>query len=94
MPGAGGFKAKVAWCAPDLNLGSPIVTTTDGTSDAIVWDANDSLWGYDGDTGQKLFTGTSTAMSTTMQKWNTPIAIGRGRISIAVNGQLYVFSAP
>jgi hypothetical protein len=88
------FSAAVAWCAADSNLGSPIVTTTDGTSDAIVWDANNNLWGYDGDTGKKIFTGTTTAMSTSMQGWNTPIAIGKGRIGIAVNGQLYVFSAP
>jgi hypothetical protein len=88
-----GFTARVAWCVgDDTLLGSPIVTTTDGTSDAIVWDANDALWGYDGDTGQKLYTGTRTTMSTRMQTWNTPIALGRGRIAIAVDGQLYVFS--
>ena len=87
-----GFAARVAWCASDSGLASPIVTTTDGLSNAIVWDANSNLWGYDGDTGQKVFTGNSTAMSTWVQGWNTPISIGNGRIAVAVNGQLYVFS--
>ncbi len=86
--------ASVAWCSVDSNLGSPMVTTTDGTSDAIVWNANNHLWGYDGDTGAKLFTGGNTAMSDYMQSWNTPIAIGGGRMAVLVNGQLYVFSAP
>jgi hypothetical protein len=94
VPSASGFSARVAWCAPDSWLGSPMVTTTDGTSSTIVWAANDHLWAYDGDTGQKLFTGNSTAMSTSVQGWNTPIAIGAGRIAVGVNGQLYVFGAP
>jgi len=93
-PTATSFTASVAWCVADTGLASPMVTTTDGTSDAIVWDANNSLWGYDGDTGAKLFTGTKTAMSTAIQGWNTPIAIGGGRIVVAVNGSVYVFSAP
>ncbi len=70
------------------------MTTTDGTSDAIVWDASNHLWGYDGDTGAKLFTDGNTEMGATIQTWNTPIAIGKGRIAVAVNGQIYLFSAP
>jgi hypothetical protein len=92
--GTGKPTASVAWCSSDNNLASPIVTTTDGTADAIVWNANDHLWGYDGDTGAKLFTDANTEMSATIQTWNTPIAIGKGRIAVAVNGQIYVFSAP
>jgi hypothetical protein len=98
VPSASGFSARIAWCAPDSWLGSPMVTTTDGTSNAqtstIVWAANDHLWAYDADTGQKLFTGNSTAMSTSVQGWNTPIGIGAGRIAVGVNGQIYVFGAP
>jgi outer membrane protein assembly factor BamB len=98
VPSASGFSARIAWCAPDSWLGSPMVTTTDGTANArtstIVWAANDHLWAYDADTGQKLFTGSGTAMSTSVQGWNTPIGIGAGRIAVGVNGQLYVFGAP
>jgi hypothetical protein len=92
---AGGFTAKVAWCSSEAGLASPMVTTTDGTSDAIVWDANDHLWAYDGDTGAKLFAGgATTQLGTSIESWNTPIAVGKGRIAVAVNGALYLFQAP
>ena len=92
--GTGKPTASVAWCSADSSLGSPMVTTTDGTSDPIVWDANTHLWGYDGDTGAKVFTDANTAMTGSIQSWNTPIAVGKGRIAVGVNGQLYLFSAP
>jgi hypothetical protein len=92
--GAGKPTASVAWCSTQSNLASPIVTTIDGTTDPIVWDANNKLWAYDGDTGTSLLDGTKTAMSTSIQGWNTPIAAGKGRIAVAVNGQLFVFQAP
>jgi hypothetical protein len=83
--------AKVAWCSNEAGLGTPMVTTTDGKSEPIVWDANNHLWGYDGDTGAKLFDGTMTKMGTSMQYFNTPID-AKGRIAVAVDGQLYVFT--
>jgi hypothetical protein len=92
--GTGNPTVSVAWCSVETNLASPMVTTTDGTSNAIVWDADNALVGYDGDTGMEIVTGTNTAMSTAIEAWNTPIAIGKGRISIGVKGQLYVFTAP
>lgn len=82
---------KVVWCSDESNLGSPIVTTTDGSSEAIVWDANDHLWAYDGDTGAKIFDGSTTLMNNAMHIFNTPIA-AKGRIAIAVDGQLYLFT--
>ena len=54
---------KVAWCMPVTNasLGfpaSPMATTTDGTSNAIVWFMNGTkLMGVDGDTGETIFDG-------------------------------------
>jgi hypothetical protein len=89
-----GFSAKLAWCSPDEALGSPIVTTTDGTSNAIVWDGWGRLAGYDGDTGEKLTTNTDSAMSAQVQAWGTPIAIGRGRVAIELSGMLYLYGAP
>jgi hypothetical protein len=85
------YTAKVAWCSNEANLGSPMVTTTDGKSNAVVWDANDHLWGYDGDTGAKVLDGTKTKMGTSMQYFNTPID-AKGRIAVGVDGQLYVFT--
>jgi hypothetical protein len=83
-------RVTVVWCTAEQNLGSPIVTTTDGSSNAIVWDANDALWAYDGETGAKLLTGTNTVLSTPMQYFNSPINVP-GRIAVAVNSRLYVF---
>jgi hypothetical protein len=85
------YTATVAWCSDEGNLGSPMVTTTDGTSNAIVWDASNKLYAYDGDTGTKIVDGTMTAMSATMQKFNTPID-ANGRIVVGVNGQVFVFT--
>ena len=83
--------ATVAWCSSKGGLGSPMVTTTDGTANAVVWAANNSLWGFDGDTGAVVAGGTNTAMSTAIQGFNTPIA-AHGKIAVGVNGALYLFS--
>jgi hypothetical protein len=85
------FTASVAWCATQTGLGSPMVTTTNGTSESIVWAANNHLWGFNGDTGAVIAGGTTTAMSSGIQGFNTPIA-AKGRIAVGVNGQLYVFA--
>ncbi len=89
-PGAT-YTATVAWCSDEANLGSPMVTTTDGTSNAIVWDASNKLYGYDGDTGTKIALGTTTALTANMQYFNTPID-ANGRLVVAVNGQVFVFT--
>jgi hypothetical protein len=91
--GTGNPTATTAWCSNEANLGSPMVTTTDGTSDAVVWDASDHLYAYDGDTGAKLYAGgtSATAIGGGVQGWNTPISVGNGRIAVGVNGALYIF---
>jgi outer membrane protein assembly factor BamB len=47
------------WCAALRGAGSPIVTTTDGHSNPIVWilgaEGDNSLHGYRGDTGEPIF---------------------------------------
>jgi hypothetical protein len=83
--------ATTAWCSTQGDLGSPMVTTTDGTSNAIVWNADDKLYGWNGDTGAVIVDGTKTAMSSGVQGWNTPIN-AKGRMAVGVNGQLYVFT--
>jgi hypothetical protein len=69
-----------------------MATSVDGQTKAIVWDASDHLYGYDGDTGQKVFAGGATAdgMGGTMQYFNTPIA-AKGRIAVATPSKLVVF---
>jgi hypothetical protein len=83
--------ATTVWCSTQDDLGSPMVTTTDGTSNPIVWNADSKLYGWNGDTGAVIVDGTNTAMSTAVQKWNTPIN-AHGRMAVGVNGQLYVFT--
>jgi hypothetical protein len=83
--------AAVAWCASKANLGSPMVTTTDGTSNAIVWDANTTLWGFDGDTGAVLAGGTNTSLVSGLQSFNSAIS-AHGKIVVGVNGALQAFS--
>jgi hypothetical protein len=83
--------AKAVWCSTQGYLGSPMVTTTDGTSNPIVWNADTSLCGWDGDTGVLIVSGANTKMSTAVQKWNTPIE-AKGRIVVGVEGEQYVFT--
>jgi hypothetical protein len=73
------------------DLGSPMVTTTDGRSNPIVWNADNALYAWDGDTGAVIVDGTNTQMSTSVNKWNTPID-AKGRMVVGVDGQLYVFT--
>jgi len=85
-------RAVVAWCTTERNLGSPMVTSVDGQGKAVVWDANGQLWGYDGDTGAKIFAGGTTgdAFGASMQYFNTPIA-AKGRLAIAIPSKLVLF---
>jgi hypothetical protein len=86
---------RVAWCVPIANasLGfpaSPMATTTDGQSNAIVWFMSGStLMGVDGDTGATVFTGTDTC--TGIHKWTAPIAV-KGRIVVAGDTHLCSWS--
>jgi hypothetical protein len=87
--------ATVVWCSTQpTDLGSPMITTTDGTSNVVVWDANNLLYGYDGDTGQLVYDGSKVAadaMTAAMQPFNTPLA-AKGRVVIADQaGNLHLF---
>ena len=48
-----------AWCGAVNGRGAPIVTTTDGRSNPIVWmlgaEGDNRLYGFRGDTGERLF---------------------------------------
>ena len=86
--------ATIAWCAT-MSGGptSPIATTTDGASDAIVWfTSSNQLRGVDGDTGAMIYGGTTTCGGT-IQKWTSPIAV-KGRIVAAANGRLCAWGVP
>jgi hypothetical protein len=86
---------QTAWCASNEGHGSPIVTTTDGSSEAILWitaDSSRALHAYDADTGAQIFAGGTTADEVPgMNRFNTMIAVN-GRIFIAANTGLYAFT--
>ena len=71
--------------------GSPIVTTSDGTSDAVVWGTgaggDGKLHGVDGDTGASIIT--STAMPGVIH-WVAPL-VAKGSIYVPANGTVYAF---
>jgi Concanavalin A-like lectin/glucanases superfamily/Carboxypeptidase regulatory-like domain/PQQ enzyme repeat len=77
---------------------SPFVTSTDGTSDVIVWvigaEGDQKLHGYNGDTGAVVYAGggTNEVMAGT-QRYNTGIA-ARGRVYVATNNKVYAFNVP
>jgi hypothetical protein len=84
--------ASVVWCASMASATNPIATTTDGTSDAIVWFANNGkLMGVDGDTGATIYTSSNTCSG--VPKWSSPIAV-KGRIVVAANGRLCAWGIP
>jgi hypothetical protein len=73
-----------AWAVTQNGQGSPWVTTTDGTNNAIVWvvgaQGDGQLHGYDGDTGAVIYAGTDVMSGT--RKWNSGMA-ARGSIYVA-----------
>jgi hypothetical protein len=93
----------VVWCAstgkagaqgesgPGSNLpASPMITTTDGKSDAMVWFMNSGkLTAVDGDTGKVLYTSSDTC--TGVKQWTAPIAV-KGHIVAGGDGHLCSWS--
>ena len=81
-----------SWCAAPTGAGGPIVTTTDGQSNFIVWvvgsEGNDLLQGYDGETGSLVYLGTDVL--TGSRRWTSPIA-AKGRIFVAGDNMLVAF---
>ena len=83
-----------SWCATATGGGSPIVTTTDGRSDAIVWvvggEGNELLQGFDGDTGDTIFAGGATPIPG-VRHFTVPIA-AKGRIFVAADNVVFAFT--
>jgi hypothetical protein len=87
-----------AWSASQNGRGSPWVTTTDGTNNAIIWvagvEGDQRLHAYNGDTGAVIYAGSgpNEQMSGTRQ-WNTGI-VARGRIYYPADNKIYAFNIP
>jgi len=87
------------WNVTQSGVGSPFVTSTDGTNNVIVWAVDTSgdqrLHGYDGDTGNVIFGGggPSDTVAGTHSYSTTGIA-ARGRIYVAGDNRVYKFNLP
>src|SRR6266581_2484042 len=86
-----------AWSQSQNGRGSPWVTTTDGTSNMIVWYAattasgDQRLHAYDGDTGAIIYAGGGTnELMTGTRQWNTGM-VARGRIYFGADNRIYAF---
>jgi hypothetical protein len=84
---------SVAWCAGATSNVSPMVTSTDGTNESVVWyAAGGKLLGFNGETGAPVYTGgANTDGIGTTTKFQTAIA-AKGRIFIVAGGGLHAFT--
>src|SRR5215831_16584752 len=89
-----------AWTVSQSGQGSPWVTTTNGTDNAIVWAANSGesgdqrLRGFNGDTGAVVYAGGGpNELMNGTSKWNTGI-VARGRMYFAGTNKVYAFALP
>jgi len=86
-------KLSVAWCARQDGTGAPIVTTTDGRAESIVWTlgAEDSgqLRAFHGETGEVVFGGSGTSVGP-YSRFVSPI-VAKGRIYAAGTQGVYAF---
>jgi uncharacterized protein (TIGR03437 family) len=86
---------NVAWCA-NSGAGSPMVTTTDGTAEAVVWtvgsESTNRLQAFNGETGEVLFAGGGQPEQMSfVRRFQTPIVVN-GRIFVAADNELDAFS--
>ena len=89
IPAGAPPKPQVVWCASASGTPGPISTTTDGTSNVVVWFMNNGkLNGVDGDTGASVFTSTNSCNVST----GPPRSRSTDGSSAAANGSLCSWS--
>jgi hypothetical protein len=83
-----------AWCAQMKGFGAPIVTTTDGRSNAIVWavgaQGDGLLHAFKGDTGEVLFSGPQQGLAG-LHRLQTLIAT-QDHLYVGADGTIYAFA--
>jgi len=86
---------RTAWCAAAGGAGSPIVTTTEGRADPIVWivgaEGDNRLHAFKGETGEALLPGTGAGPMAGLRHFQTLIAAG-GRLYVGADERIYAFS--
>lgn len=85
---------NTVWCAGLRGAGSPIVTTSDGHADPIVWivgaEGDNRLHGFRGDTGEPILDRPGPAMAG-LHHFQTLIA-SRDRLYVGADGRVYAFA--
>jgi PQQ-like domain len=94
----GGPKPTIvtAWCAALSGTGSPIVTTTDGIAQPVVWalgaEGDGRLHGFRGDTGEPIFAGGGPAEAMAGLHHLQTLLAADGRLYVGADGQIYAFT--
>ncbi|HEY1614257.1 MAG TPA: PQQ-binding-like beta-propeller repeat protein [Rhizomicrobium sp.] len=91
---SGDTPITVAWCAALNGRGSPIITTTEGKANAIVWvvgaEGDNELHGFNVLTGDVVFSGTNTQMSG-LHHFETILA-AENHMYVAADNKVYAFT--
>lgn len=87
---------STAWCGAVSGSGSPIVTTSDGSADRIVWvvgaNGDGYLHGFRADTGAVAFGGGGTADHMAKVREFSTILAAQGRLYVPSDGRIYAFT--
>jgi hypothetical protein len=85
---------ETAWCGRLSGAGSPIITTSDGHADPIVWlvgaEGDNRLHGFRGDTGEPILDHSGLAMAG-LHHFQTLIAT-KDRLYVGADGRVYAFA--
>jgi outer membrane protein assembly factor BamB len=86
---------STAWCGNVPGASSPIVTTTDGQSEPIVWvvgtEGDNRLHGFRGDDGEPLFNGGAEPAMSGLHHFQTLIAT-KDRLYVGADRRVYAFA--
>jgi hypothetical protein len=90
-------KMSVVWCVDGKGEGSPIITSSDGTNDALVWSAgaesSNQLHAWDLATGAVVYAGGAASDKfANVRHFTSPIA-ANGRVFVGGDGTLYAYKA-
>jgi hypothetical protein len=87
-----------AWCSPMNGAGAPIVTTTDGSANPIVWavgaEGDNRLHAFRGDTGEEIRLGPGAAYQMTGLRHFATILVAARRMYIAGDNHIFAFDLP
>jgi hypothetical protein len=89
-------KIRTAWCAEHRGYGAPIVSTTNGADEAVVWavtaEGTNRLRAFDAASGEVLFDGggPDDALGF-VRRFQTPIG-ANGRVVVASDEALHAFT--